>query len=67
MHCLCSYIYLSVRVSVHNSVNSSLRFIFTISPVSLHIPYSKGMRRVGGHSKRLITQFKVSFIEQKSS
>lgn len=62
-HRLCWYSYMRLRIRVPNSTNS----FCVLSLLLRHIPYSKGLQRVGGHSKRLPTQFKVSFIEQRSS
>lgn len=66
-HCFYSNIYVRVRISVHNSVSSFSVLSLPHHPPCSISPIVPGLRGVGGHSKRLLTQFKVSFIEQKSS
>lgn len=43
-----------------------LCFIFSSLLASLRIPYSQELLRVGGHSKRLLTQFKVTLLYRKA-
>lgn len=62
-HCLCSCVYFLSEISLRVL---PLRLIFSrisrLAPYTAPQPLSCRLRGVGGHSKRLLTRFKVSFI-----
>lgn len=51
-HCLYSNIYVSVKISVHNSVSSSCVLSLPHRPPRSISPIVPGLRGVGGHSKK---------------